>query len=143
MSVEQNKAVARKVYDILINQSNRSIIDELYMQDVIVHDPFMGTHQGIDAFRALIGLFDSAFPGHTATVQAMIGEGDLVSVMHTHYAKHTGDFMGLPGTGKEVVVGGIETFRLRDGKIAEFWRNDDDAGLLMQLGIVPAPAQAA
>jgi hypothetical protein len=31
-------------------------------------------------------------------------------------------------------VQGIEIFRLRDGKIAEFWHMDDFLGLLQQLG---------
>jgi predicted ester cyclase len=34
--------------------------------------------------------------------------------------------MGAPPTGKRVVVPGIEMYRLRDGKIAEFWPMDAD-----------------
>jgi predicted ester cyclase len=72
----------------------------------------------------------------------MTAEGGYVYVLHTHLATHTGPFMHLAPTGRRVVVGGVEIFRLRDGKIVEFWRKDDDASLLMQLGILPAPASA-
>lgn len=58
----------------------------------------------------------------------------------THFAKHTGAFIGMPPIDKEAVVNGVEVIRLANGKIVEFWRHADDAGLLMQLGALPAPA---
>ena len=141
MSTEQNKSIVSRVFEELLNQENKGIIDEVYAQDIVVHDPFMGTASGVEAFRQLLGMFDAAFPGHRVKVHQIIGEGDYVTVLHTHTAKHTGPFMGMAPTGKEVVVHGVEVFRMANGKIVEFWRHDDDAGLLMQLGIVPAPAQ--
>ena len=68
-----------------------------------------------------------------------VAEGDFVAVLHTHNATHTGPFMGMPPTGKSVAVLGIELYRLRDGKITEFWRLDADLSLLMQLGAVATP----
>jgi steroid delta-isomerase-like uncharacterized protein len=140
MSIEQNKTIVRRVFEELINLGNKAVIDELFDSYVTIHDPFVGTNQGADAFRQLLGMFDSAFPGHRVTIDGMVAEGDQVSVLHTHTATHTGPFMGLPGTGKTIVVNGIELFRLRDGRIVEFWRKDDDVRLLMQLGILPMPS---
>ena len=137
MSTAHNKQIVQRVYDEIINQENAALIDELFAQTVIVHDPFSGTTQGIAAFRQLLGLFDQAFPHHRATIEAIIAEGDQVVVLHTHTATQTGPFMGMPPTGKSVVVNGLELFRLSDGKIVEFWRKDDDVSLLMQLGILP------
>ena len=34
----------------------------------------------------------------------------------------------------------IGSVLVRDGKIIEFWRKDDDAGMLMQLGALPQQA---
>jgi len=140
MSLEQNKAVVRRVYDELINQENNAVLDESFAADVIVHDPFMGTVTGSEAYRGLLNMFDTAFPHHRVAIDTMTAEGDLVSVLHTHTATHNGPFMGMPATGKTVVVPGIELFRVRDGKIVEFWRKDDDVSLLMQLGAIPTPA---
>lgn len=142
MSTEQNKAIVNRIYEELLNQEKKSVIDEIYAADVIVHDPFMGTVSGVDAFKQLLGMFDAAFPGHRVKVHHILAEGDLVSVMHTHIVRHTGQFMHLAPTGREISVNGVEVFRLADGKIAEFWRHDDDVGLLMQLGAIPAPQGA-
>jgi len=142
MSLEQNKQLVRRVFDEVINQENHAIIDTIYAPDVIVHDPFMGEAHGVDAFKQLLGMFDVAFPHHRVAIENVTAEDDLVYVLHTHTATHTGPFMGMPPTGKEIVVNGIELFRLRDGKIAEFWRKDDDGSMLMQLGILPPPQAA-
>ena len=141
MSAEQNKATIMRVYDELINQEKKSVIDEIYADDVIVHDPFMGTGSGRDVFRQLLGTFDAAFPGHRVKVHHLMAEGDWVSVMHTHTAKHTGQLMYLAPTDREIVVNGVEVFRLANGKIVEFWRHDDDIGMMRQLGAIPAPGQ--
>lgn len=142
MSIEQNKNIVSRVFNELINQEDKSVIDQIFAADVVVHDPFMGTAHGVDAFRQLLGMFDAAFPGHRVTVEGMVGEGDFVSVLHTHTATHGGDFMGVPPTGRTGVVNGLELFRLENGRIVEFWRKDDDVSLLMQLGILPPPGAA-
>lgn len=140
MTVEQNKAAIQRFYDELINQENTSVIAELFAPDAIIHDPFMGTHQGADAFRQLLAGFDTAFPHHRVEVHHIIAEGDYVSVLHTHTGRHDGPFLGMPPTGKEVRIGGVEIMRMHNGQIVEFWRHDDDAGILMQLGILAPPA---
>jgi predicted ester cyclase len=48
-----------------------------------------------------------------------------------------GDFMGIPATGKPMVVKGMEVFRIADGKIAELWVSMDNLGMLKQLGAIP------
>ena len=103
---DRNTAIVRRTFDEIINQEDKAVIDEVYAADVIVHDPFTGTSHGADAMRGLLGMFDAAFPHHRVTVEAVISQGDLVSVLHTHTATNTGSFLGMPPTGKTVVVNG-------------------------------------
>lgn len=142
MTTAENKRIVTRIYDELINQERGEIIDEIFAQDVIVHDPLSGTSRGIDAFKGMMAFFNNAFPGHRVSVEGVIAEGEQVVVLHTHTAPNTGSFMGVPPTGKTVVVNGLELYRLQDGKIVEFWRKDDDASMLMQLGIVSMPQPA-
>lgn len=139
MSHSTNKAIALRLYEEVINRELPAVIDEIFAADATVHDPLTGTHQGAAAFKQLLGMFDLAFPHHRVRVEEVIAEGDYVAVLHTHLATQDGPFMGLPPSGKFVVVNGLELFRFADGTIAEFWRKDDDAAMLMQLGILPAP----
>lgn len=143
MKIEANKAIVRRIYDEYINQEKKEVIDGTFAPDVVVHDPLMGVFTGIEAFKQLLNVFDTAFPGHRVRINAICAEGEWVTVLHTHTARHTGPFMGLPPTGKEFVVNGVEVYRLEHGKVVEFWRHDDDMGLVVQLGIVPKLARPA
>src|SRR5215213_4767508 len=126
--IAANKTVVARLYEEVFNQQNSQAIDRWIASDVLIHDPMMGEARGIDAYRQLAAFFLDAFPQQHTTLEAFVAEGDLVSVLHTHTATNTGSFMGLPPTGRTVVVRGIELFRIQDGKITEFWRQDDDAG---------------
>lgn len=56
---------------------------------------------------------------------------------------HRGAVMGETPTGREVVLRGVNIFRIADGKMAEHWGRLDQLGLLQQLGLAPGPPAAA
>jgi steroid delta-isomerase-like uncharacterized protein len=140
MTTAQNKETVRRLYDEVLNRQDADAIDALVDANVVIHDPMMGEMYGIEAFRQFIATFQLAFPQQHTTVEAYIAENDLVTALHTHTGVNTGSFMGMPPTGRAVSVRGLELFRIREGKIVELWRHDDDAGLLRQLGLIPEPA---
>ncbi len=47
--------------------------------------------------------------------------------------------MGMPATGKQVAVTGIDITRYAGGKAVEHWGNQDLLGLMQQLGVVQPP----
>ena len=49
--------------------------------------------------------------------------------------------MGIPPTGKQIEVSGMDINRLSDGKMRERWAVLDQFGLLQQLGAIPTPGQ--
>ena len=142
MSLDHNKAVVRRLFDELVNGYDLHVVDEIIAPDIVLHDPVFGTAGGIDMFKQLLGVFRTAFPEQHTTLDVLTAEGDLVTALHTHTGRHLGPFMGMPPTGKDIHIEGLELYRVADGKIIEFWRHDDDAGLLRQLGAIPEPATA-
>jgi predicted ester cyclase len=50
--------------------------------------------------------------------------------------------MGLAGSGREYTISETHIFHVRDGKVAEHWRDADMLGLLRQLGALPGPKDA-
>lgn len=138
MSRSEYETIARRFYE---QGASGQWDDELIAADIDYHGPPMiGERHGRDAFKQVLNVFRTAFPGFTTTVDDVLVDGDRVAVRHTHYATQTGDFAGVPATGRTVVVPGIEILRLRDGQIAEFWHHDDFLALMQQLGAIPAPA---
>src|SRR5262245_24530899 len=96
MSTEQNKAVVRRFFEEANDQARFDLLDELAAEDVVVHTLAPIGTPGREGLRQLLGFFRAAFPIQHTELHALIAEGDLVAVHHTHYATHGGDFMGLP-----------------------------------------------
>ena len=85
---------------------------------------------------------NSANPYWRSEVHLLVAEGDYVVERFTASGTHRGEFMGAAPTNRTVTMPGINIFRFRDGKIVERWRNLDVLGFLVQLGVIPAPAEA-
>jgi predicted ester cyclase len=66
-----------------------------------------------------------------------IAEDDLVAVRATMTGIHSGEFQGIPPTGKHFREAQMHIFRLRSCKIAEHAAQRDDLGLLLHLGWRP------
>jgi predicted ester cyclase len=51
---------------------------------------------------------------------------------------HNAEFMGIPATGRRVMLKGIDLFHLREGKIIDLWQEIDIMGILQQIS-APLP----
>ena len=139
MSAQENKAVVERMFEGLLNERRLELIDEVIAPDIVIHTPVPGVAPTREGFRQFIQVFLDAFPEQTVEVHDVVAEGDRVAVRHTHHVRHGGPFMGMPPTGRQASVDGIEIFRMAGGQIAEMWHQDDFLGLFQQLGMIPAP----
>jgi predicted ester cyclase len=71
----------------------------------------------------------------TDTIDDIMAKGDRVWVRYTTRSRHTGDWFGVPPTGKFVTYSVQAMFRFRDSKIAESDFTVDESAVLEQLGI--------
>lgn len=137
-TLELNKSVTRRVYEEGLNQGR---FDVPYTED------FVG-HGGSRTFTHADGMAEArgwreAFPDLDITVDRQVAERDLVAVRWTARGTNTGTGNGIPATGRAVEINGTTLFRLDDGRIAEEWTCANSLGLMRQLGMLPAPAQAS
>jgi len=49
--------------------------------------------------------------------------------------------MGIPATGKQITMTGIDITRFSGGKNVEHWGQFDQMGMMQQLGVIPAPGE--
>ena len=79
-----------------------------------------------------------------AKIDQMVGEGNYVATLVHGEGTQTGQFIQFPPSGKHAVWRSVGFFRVEDGLIREHWGIPDLLGLLIQIGIIPAPdAQSA
>ena len=141
MSAEENKAIARRAYEIF-SSGNLEALEEVIAPDMVDHNAAPGQARGIEGTRQVLGMLRAAFPDLRLTPEDLIAEGDRVVARLMVTGTHQGEFQGLPPTGKQVTMSGIEIVRLAGGKAVERWGEFDILGLLQQLGAVPAPGAA-
>lgn len=94
-----------------------------------------GTKHGLDAFRAHWQLpFRVAFTERDYKTERFICEGDWASCFGHIEATHSGEFMGIPATGKRVKIPYMDFWKVSEGRIADNWVSVDFAHVLAQLG---------
>lgn len=138
MTTDELKAITRRELEELWVKGNLAVADELYAPDVVDHHALPGQAPGREGVKQAIAMVSRAFPGRSE-IHGTVAEGDTVTRWWTMRGTHEGEFLGLPATHKPFTLTGIDELRLADGKIVEFWHEEDLLGLMMQLGAVPPP----
>ena len=136
MSIEEeNKALLYRFFEEL-NKGNFTVWDELCTPGYIYHGTAgdMTREQSKDHAASLL----AAFPDLNGAIDDVIAEGDRVVARYTVRGTHQGVYGGLPPTGKQITLKGIEIDKLADGKFIETWTVTDTFGLLQQLGVIPS-----
>ena len=138
-SEQENTEIVARFIEEFKNKANHDIVDELLAPDFVHHLTDPRLPPGRDAIKLLGQSIVAGFPDVHATVEELLADGDFVIERTTARATNSGEFNGIPATGKQVVWTEIHIYRLKDGKISEQWSEIDLLGLLTQLGAIPAP----
>lgn len=131
------KALARRMYDDVISNGRLDLLDDFIHDDFVEHETMPGMPTDKEAPRAFVGMLRAGFPDVTATIEEMVREGDTVAVRARLRGIHSGDFMGIPPTGRAVDVPVFDMLRFSEGKCIEHWGTMDAMALMQQLGVMP------
>ena len=71
MSVEENKATLKRMYDEVWNKGNLSIVSEVTSPDY-----HYGDRKGPEGYKEIVTLQREAIPNINYTIDQVIGEGD-------------------------------------------------------------------
>lgn len=135
-----NKAVVYR----LIEAWNGGDIDALmaFWSPSMVHHGRTGT-VGAENTAVEMRRFLQAFPDLRMELHSVVAEGDLVSTRMTVLATHTGEYLGIPPTGRSIKCALMGQLRIVDGEVVDHWGVADGLGILVQLGLVPEQFVAA
>jgi steroid delta-isomerase-like uncharacterized protein len=135
---ESNKAVVRRFLDEVINQNLLDRADDLVVEDFVELDPLPGQRQGREGLKEVLGGMRAAFPDMHWVVEEMIAEADTVVTRFTWTGTHQGAFLGMPATGRSVIVKGVVIDELAGGKMSRSRILMDSLGMMQQLGAIPS-----
>jgi steroid delta-isomerase-like uncharacterized protein len=131
----QVEEVLHGIYEA-INTGNLALLDKFVAPGYVEHSEGF---QGVEPFRQQVAAFRAAFPDLRVTIEDVLTDGDRFASRTTVTGTHTGDLMGMPGTGKRISVEAVDIGRVHDGQAAERWGGLNMYALLTQLGVIPAP----
>ena len=140
MSVEANKELAHRFHMELLIKNRDDLIDELISPDFVAHVPGLPaelTH-GPEGVKKWFAAYRDGMAGIWAKHHDTMAEGDRVMIRFTGGGKHTGTMLGVPASGRDIEVTGIDIFRIVDGKFVEMWQELDFLGMMQQMGAIAA-----
>jgi steroid delta-isomerase-like uncharacterized protein len=135
MSIEENKNVVRR-YQEIYNSNDLDRLTDVLSEDLSTPNIMPGIPKGLEGAKAAHRIMIAGFPDYQTTIEDMVAEGNKVAVRIRMTGTHTGTFMGIPPTGKQITFTGIYIVRIANGKIVEHWGEEDGVSLLQQLGVL-------
>ena len=131
----ENKALVRRYYDEVLTGRDRKLLARL-LDPAFVSHVSGGPDAGAEAYAAAVAATHAAFPDLVVTVHDQVAEDDKVVTRWSATGTHTGDFAGVPATGRVITASGIHIHRIRHGRLIEHWEELNLLGVLRQLGVM-------
>ena len=136
MSVEENKVLATRFYEEILNSRDMNVADEILDSQYIDHS---ATAPGLENFKTYFGMISSVFPDIKVTVEDLFADDNKVAARLTIRGTQLGSFRGFPATGMQATWSGMDIIHISAGKIIERWSERDFLHMLVQLGHVLYP----
>lgn len=133
MSIEENKNIVRR-YQEAYNNCDFDALAELVSADVLTPNIIAGMPPGLEGAKVVHQTTLIGMPDYHTNIEDLIAEGDKVVARVTMTGTHTGNFWGIPPTGRRVNLTGIYIVRIKDGKIVEHWGEENGMIVFRQLG---------
>lgn len=130
---ERSLELVRKYIEAVWNRGDAIALEQLTTADF---EYVLGGNPSRDrsTMRAFIEQVRTAFPDWQVTIRDAASDGETVAVRWEGLVTHAGPFYGIPPTGRQVAVSGINMYRVSGDRISREWEQMDSLGLLRQLG---------
>src|SRR5260221_5253527 len=112
---EENIAIVRRLTEEGFVGGKVDVVDDVVAEDCVDHDPMPGQGQGRDGQRHTCAMVVNGLSSRSTLQDSYLAAGDTVVENWVFQGTHTGDFLGVPATGKQVQAGGLEIWRQAAG----------------------------
>jgi steroid delta-isomerase-like uncharacterized protein len=134
MNADRNVELLRKAFAAVFSATPPETCAAMLTPDFIINLAGMPTQMhGREAWMQNLAVMRKAFPDSKAEIHDIFGTGDRVAVRLTIRGTHTGEFVGIPATGRAVEYTSIELYRVSGDLIAEEWICSDMLTLMRQI----------
>jgi predicted ester cyclase len=132
-STTEAETLVRRLYEPL-NTGDTTLVDQTLAADWEAVPP-LRTGPGAAGWKATVTHLRQVFSELTVSIEDVVVSGDLVAVRSAGRGVHTGELLGVPGTGRPVEFAAADFHRVADGRIVRTWHLEDYFGIATQLGL--------
>jgi predicted ester cyclase len=132
------RATVANLYDAL-STGEVALVDQALAPDWEAV-PALRTGAGPEGWKATIGHLRGIFGDLSVSIEDMVVSGDRVAVRTLNRGIHTGELLGVAGTGKPVQFAASDVHRIENGRIVQTWHLEDYFGIALQIGLTFTPA---
>jgi predicted ester cyclase len=104
----------------------------------VVVSPTGGVLEGREEIKRVYDLWFSAFPDFTFTAEDLLIDGARAVQIANVSGSHSGDFFGVPATGRRVSFACALVVSVENGEVVHERRILDFTGVLIQIGVLKA-----
>lgn len=133
-NTQKNLELVLRMYEAL-NAQDIEAHHEFWTDDMIWHGPpGFGDIPGIDGFKyEVLKPFYKTFPDYHVKDEIQIANGDWVAATGILTGTPQDEWLGVPATGKSIVMRYSDFWRVENGKLSENWVMVDNLGVMLQL----------
>ncbi|MGH3004751.1 MAG: ester cyclase [Gaiellaceae bacterium] len=144
MAPGRNEETVRRLVEAF-NRNDLETVLDCFAADAVLHEPYVEEPiAGTERLRDFHQVLFDAFPDETLAIEQLISTGDWVIARTVASGTQTGDFLGIPPTGRRFSVPECLVYEMReDGRICNQWTYVDSGQIAQQLGYALAPAAEA
>lgn len=132
---EKNRELVKRMTDGL-NTGEFGIMDQFWTEDMVWDGPAgIGKLHGIEEFEEVLRKpYKHAFSDGECIDKVRIAEGDYVAAYGYEYTNHTGEWLGIPASGKPIKMRYMDFWQVKGDKLHLNWVLFDILGFLEQVG---------
>src|SRR5262249_11774479 len=127
----------RRAVEEAFNRGNLAVLDELVAPDFVNRSAPHALTNDRQGYRRFVEMYRSAFPDLQVAIDEQTADGDQVTTRWTARGTRRGERMGIPPTGRQVTMTGVNVDRVVGGKVVESSSSSNVLALMQQLGVVP------
>jgi predicted ester cyclase len=128
-----NEIAVRRFYEAL-STGDGALVDEALAAGWEAVPP-LRTGGGPEGWKASIAHLRGVFSDLTVEIDHVVMNRDMVAVRAVSRGKHTGELLGVGGTGREVEFRAADFHQVVDGRIVRTWHLEDYFSIATQIGL--------
>jgi predicted ester cyclase len=118
-TLEQNKEIARRFVEEVVNTGNVALLQELVSEECVETDGKVRVVSGVNGMAEHVRAVRAIYPDLHVSVERQVAEGEWVATVITARGTHAAEWLGMAPTHKALVFTGVNVDHVVDGKMVE------------------------